>query len=82
MIAACRALLVEQIAAGRLTPAIDLDTLAYVIIRVAESFLYSDVITGNQPDVGKAVEVVRVLLGVAPPRRPRASSKRPRTAPA
>jgi hypothetical protein len=75
MIAGCRVLLAEQVTAGALAPALDLDTLAYVIIRVAESFLYSDLITGHQPDVGKAVEVVRVLLG-ASPQRQRASSRR------
>jgi hypothetical protein len=81
MIAACRALLIEQIEAGRLVPALDLDTLAYVVIRVAESFLYSDLITGSQPDVGKAVEVVRVLLGVSPRGRraePASRSRAPR----
>jgi len=69
MIAVCRELLVAQRQAGALTPALDLDTLAHVIIRVAESFLYSDLITGSQPDVAKAVEVVRVLLGASPARR-------------
>jgi AcrR family transcriptional regulator len=77
MIAACRALLEEQANATGFAPALDLDTLAYVIIRVAESFLYSDLITGNQPDVGKAVEVVRVLLG-APPARPARNASRRR----
>ena len=32
------------------------------MVRVAKSFIYSDVITGSEPDVDKAVEVVRVLL--------------------
>jgi hypothetical protein len=67
MIAACRQLLVEQVEDGALGLALDLDTLAYVVIRVAESFLYSDLITGNRPDVAKAVAVVRVLLHAAPP---------------
>jgi AcrR family transcriptional regulator len=62
MIAATRALLLEQVEAGALELAFDVDTLAYLIIRVAESFTYSDVITGSEPDVDKAVEVVRVLL--------------------
>lgn len=66
MIAATRALLVEQVDAGALQPALDIDTLSYLIIRVAESFIYSDVITGSEPDVDKAVEVVRVLLTAAP----------------
>jgi AcrR family transcriptional regulator len=66
MIAVARELLVEQVEAGRLTPALDIDTLAYLMVRVAESFLYSDVITGSEPDVDKAVEVVRVLLHAPP----------------
>jgi AcrR family transcriptional regulator len=75
MIGVARELLAEQVAAGALTPALDLDTLAYLIIRVSESFLYSDVITGSEPDVDKAVEVVRVLLH-SPPLPPRRRSRR------
>ena len=63
MIAAARELLAEQVDAGELKPGIEIGTLAYTLIRVAESFLYSDVITGSEPDVDKAVDVVRVLLG-------------------
>jgi AcrR family transcriptional regulator len=62
MIAAARELLAEQVAAGKLSPPLDIDTLAYLLIRVNESFIYSDVITGSEPDVDKAVEVVRLLL--------------------
>jgi AcrR family transcriptional regulator len=62
MIDAARELLAEQVAAGELTPALDLDTLAYLLIRVNESFLYSDVITGSEPDVDKALEAIRLLL--------------------
>jgi AcrR family transcriptional regulator len=80
MIAACRDLLAEQVAAGALTPALDVDTLAYLMIRIAESFLYSDLITGSEPDVEKAVEAVRVLLHAPPlpPRRRTAPAKSPR----
>src|SRR5215471_842031 len=66
MIAATRKLLTEQAQAGELELAFDADTLAYLIIRVAESFIYSDVITGSEPDVDKAVDVVRVLLHAPP----------------
>ena len=62
MVAVARDLLQEQVEAGTLQPALDVDTLAYTIIRVAESFLYSDVIAGSEPDVDKAVDVVRVML--------------------
>jgi AcrR family transcriptional regulator len=42
---------------------LDRATLAYVIVRIGESFLYADVIADNQPDVDRAVEVVARLLG-------------------
>jgi len=66
MIAVTRDIVAEQVQAGALEPALDIDTLAYTIIRVAESFLYSDVIVGSEPDVERAVEVVRVLLHARP----------------
>ena len=47
---------------GALELSIDRSTLAYVIVRVGESFLYADVIADNEPDVQAAVEVVRRLL--------------------
>ena len=62
MVAATCEILDEQIQAGALSPRLDVDTLAYTVIRVAESFLYSDVIAGSEPDVDQAVEVVRILL--------------------
>ena len=62
MIAVARELLEEQVDAGKLNPALDLDTLSYLMVRVSESFLYSDLITGSEPDTEKGVEVVRLLL--------------------
>jgi AcrR family transcriptional regulator len=62
MIAAARELLAAQVEAGKLTLPLDIDTLAYLLIRVNESFIYSDVIAGSEPDVGKAVAAVRLLL--------------------
>jgi AcrR family transcriptional regulator len=67
MIAAARQLLRAQVDAGELTPALDVDTLAYLIIRIAESFIYSDAITGQEPDVASAVTAVRVLLDASVP---------------
>ena len=75
MTAIARELLAAEVDAGTLEPALDIDTLSYVLVRVAESFIYSDVIAGSEPDVDKAVEVVRVLLH-APPQRPRTKSKK------
>ena len=58
-----RELLADQVESGALDTPADLDDLAYVIIRIGESFLYSDVIIGSEPDVAKAGLMVRLLLG-------------------
>jgi AcrR family transcriptional regulator len=68
-IEATRELLEEQVSAGTLEPPLELDTLAYVIVRIAESFLYSDVITGTEPDVDRAMEAIRALLHAPPSTR-------------
>lgn len=41
---------------------LDRDTLAYVLVRIAESFLWADLITGQQADRQKAQDVARALL--------------------
>jgi AcrR family transcriptional regulator len=61
---------------ARLT--LDRATLAYVIVRIGESFLYADVIADNQPDVDRAVEVVAQLLGTTVPRFPSQAAGRAR----
>ena len=57
-----RGMLQELVDAGELEPRLDLDDLAYVLVRVGEAFSWTDFITGDEPDVSKAAEVVRVLL--------------------
>jgi AcrR family transcriptional regulator len=52
----------QEEAAERLELGIDRATLAYVIVRIGESFLYADVIADNEPDVGQAVAVIGKLL--------------------
>jgi AcrR family transcriptional regulator len=68
-IAATRALLEEQVAAGAFDPPLELDTLAYLIVRIVESFLYSDIITGSEPDVAQAAQAIDALLHAPPSRR-------------
>jgi len=68
-IVAMRRVLEEQAASGALVPPLDLDSLAYLIVRIVESFLYSDVITGSEPDVAKAAEAISVLLHAPPASR-------------
>ena len=57
------ALLDELVARDGLELRFDTTTLAFVIVRVVESFLWSDLITGEAaPELGKAVDVIEVLL--------------------
>lgn len=57
------ALIREEIARGHLASLpVDPHTMAYALVRVAESFLYADIIAGEEPDLDKAVEIIRLLL--------------------
>jgi AcrR family transcriptional regulator len=62
LIAAVRELLDEQVRAGAYEPPMDTETLAYVAVRIGESFIYSDVIIDTEPDLAKATEAIGVLL--------------------
>ena len=59
---ALEGLLTQEEERGHLQPTIDRGTLAYVIVRIGEGFLYADVIADQEPDVDAAVEVVARLL--------------------
>jgi AcrR family transcriptional regulator len=52
----------QERAAGALEVTIEPATLAYVVVRVGESFLYADVIASGDPDVDQAIEVISRLL--------------------
>lgn len=73
-ILAVERMLAEQVEAGALVPALDLGSLAYLIVRIVESFLYSDVITGSQPDIPKAGDAIFALLNAPPTPRRRKST--------
>jgi AcrR family transcriptional regulator len=76
-IAAMRELLAEQVEGGALEPPLPLESLAYLIVRIVESFLYSDVITGSEPDVAAAADAIHVLLHAPPAVRPKNRSPKP-----
>lgn len=57
-----RGMLEEEVEAGRVTPPMDLDDLAYVLVRLGESFFYTDLIAGKQPDAHKARQAIAALL--------------------
>ncbi len=66
LINAVRELIEEQVSAAAYEPPLDPETLAYVLVRIGESFIFNDLITGTDPDLEKAVQASRVLLHAAP----------------
>ena len=63
----------EIIQETRIKPPLDIDTLAYIMIRIGEAFLYADAISGRKPEIEKAVAAICILVAGASPlaRRPR-----------
>ncbi|HEX6457512.1 MAG TPA: QsdR family transcriptional regulator [Thermoleophilaceae bacterium] len=55
-------LLRQESAAGRLSLPADLHEVAYVIVRLIESYTYLDLITGEDPDAQRAEPILRLLL--------------------
>ena len=62
LIGAIEELLREETDAGRLELPVDLHEVAYVIVRLIESYTYLDLITGEEPDAQRAEPVLRLLL--------------------
>jgi AcrR family transcriptional regulator len=62
LVDAVREMLATEVEAGRLDPPMDLDDLAYIIVRLGESFVYTDIITGAQPNPARAGRAIEVLL--------------------
>ena len=58
LIEAIQRLLEDETQAGRL----DLPAEAYVVVRLIESYVYLDIITGEEPDARRAEPVLRMLL--------------------
>jgi AcrR family transcriptional regulator len=66
MVAVIQRLLDQEIDGGAFAPAIATSTLAYTIVRLAESFLYNDAMVGLLGDTERLREVEALLLGVDP----------------
>jgi hypothetical protein len=62
LIAAVADLLRREADAGALDVPADLDEVAYVIVRLIESYTYLDLITGEAPDARRAEPILRLLL--------------------
>lgn len=66
LVAAIEELLNAEIAAGQLDPPLPPRDLAFLIVRIVESFLYADIITGEPLEVSKAEQAIGALLGHRP----------------
>jgi AcrR family transcriptional regulator len=62
LIAAIEAVIREESGAGRLALAVDAHELAYVLVRVLESYAYLDLITGESPRAARAEPILRMLV--------------------
>jgi AcrR family transcriptional regulator len=80
-IALNEALLEEEVAAGHLELPVDAHTMAFALVRIVESFLYADMISGEKPDLAKAEQILALMLraeSAAPSARRAAASRRRR----
>ena len=68
---AMRALLAAEAQSGAFVPALDLDALAYLIVRIGESFMFSDIVSGREPDIEHAVDAIHIVLHAPPAARRR-----------
>jgi AcrR family transcriptional regulator len=59
-------LLADETDAGRLRLPVDLGELAYVVVRLIESYIYLDLITGQDPQAHSAEPILRMLLRESP----------------
>jgi len=62
LIGAIQELLAQEADAGHLDLPADLHEVAYVIVRLIESYTYLDLITGERPDARRAEPILRMLL--------------------
>jgi AcrR family transcriptional regulator len=63
LVASIETLLKEEVSQSNLHSPLPLRELAYLVVRIVESFLYAELITGEEPDIAMAELAVRTLLG-------------------
>jgi AcrR family transcriptional regulator len=64
LIDAIQSRLEDEAQGSRIDLPVDLHELAYVIVRLIESYTYLDLITGEQPEARRAEPILRMLLRV------------------
>jgi AcrR family transcriptional regulator len=52
----------EEQEAGNLQPTVDVETLAYAVVRVTEGFIYNDAVVAVEPELERAAAIVSLLL--------------------
>jgi AcrR family transcriptional regulator len=62
IIGAFRDLLDEEVNGGHLDLPADLDELAYALVRITESYVYRELITGDPPDAAGVETLLRLVL--------------------
>jgi AcrR family transcriptional regulator len=62
MVSAVEQMLLREIDSGALEPPMGSHDLAYLIVRITESYIYSDLITGEAPDASKVGQALKALL--------------------
>jgi AcrR family transcriptional regulator len=62
-------LIAEEVRAGNYEPSVELSTLGYAIVRLAEAFLFNDAVAGMRGDVDRLRDVEAAILGVDVPHR-------------
>jgi hypothetical protein len=62
-------LIAAEVDAGNYAPSVELDTLGYAIVRLAEAFLFNDAVAGMRGDVDRLRDVEAAILGVEVARR-------------
>ncbi|NKF22884.1 QsdR family transcriptional regulator [Solimonas marina] len=77
IIAEVRKVVCEHVEVNRVRLMLDIDDLAYILVRIVESCMYSDQIAGRKPKLEAARDAIRILVSAQVPSLPlrRARSK-------
>ena len=62
MVAEIANMLQQMFAADLIKPSLDVDDLAYLIVRIVESIIYGDQISGREPKLEVATQAIRILV--------------------
>jgi AcrR family transcriptional regulator len=55
-------LLTREVENGNVELPVSPHAMAYAIVRISESFLYADLIAGDEPDIDSCLEIIKLLL--------------------